>query len=69
MTVIIFLAILGVLVLVHELGHFLAAKAMGVGVEEFGIGFPPRLLGWFKNRHLEIIEKEASSATAHYFFY
>ena len=51
MTVIIFLAILGVLVLVHELGHFLAAKAMGVGVEEFGIGFPPRLLGWFRNRH------------------
>lgn len=32
------------LVLVHELGHFAAAKAFGMYVEEFGIGFPPRLL-------------------------
>ena len=31
------------LVLVHELGHFFAAKAFGMYVEEFGIGFPPRL--------------------------
>ncbi len=31
------------LVLVHELGHFAAAKAFGMYVEEFGIGFPPRL--------------------------
>lgn len=51
MTVVIFLGILGILVLVHELGHFLAARAIGVGVEEFGLGFPPRLVGWFKNRH------------------
>lgn len=35
--------ILGALVFVHELGHFLAAKATGVQVLEFGIGFPPRL--------------------------
>ena len=51
MTVIIFLAILGVLVLVHELGHFLAAKAMGVGVEDWGIGLPRRLCDWIRNRH------------------
>ncbi len=37
--------VLSVLVLVHELGHFIAAKATGVWVEEFGIGFPPRLYG------------------------
>ncbi len=36
--------VLAVLILVHELGHFLAARWMKVKVEEFGIGFPPRLL-------------------------
>lgn len=43
MTVLIFIAILLVLVLTHEFGHFLTAKLFGVKVEEFGIGFPPRL--------------------------
>lgn len=42
-TIIIFILILGILVFVHELGHFIAAKKMGVNVEEFGLGFPPRL--------------------------
>lgn len=42
-TIIVFLIILGVLVLVHELGHFVMAKKMGMDVEEFGIGFPPRV--------------------------
>ncbi len=41
-TLLLFLLILGVLVLVHELGHFIAARATGVRVLEFGIGFPPR---------------------------
>lgn len=41
----VFLLILNGLVFVHELGHFLAARWMGVPVEEFGLGFPPRLLG------------------------
>jgi regulator of sigma E protease len=49
MTVLIFLAVLSVLVVVHELGHFLAARLAKVEVEEFGLGFPPRLVGWFKN--------------------
>jgi len=43
-----FLAIVfvfGLLVVIHELGHFLAAKLMGVRVERFSIGFPPRLFG------------------------
>ena len=43
-TILIGLAVLSVLVLAHELGHFITAKASGVKVEEFGIGFPPRLL-------------------------
>lgn len=42
--IIIFVLILGVLVLVHEIGHFVTARWMGVSVEEFGVGFPPRLL-------------------------
>src|SRR3989344_4518573 len=44
MTFIIFIIILGLLVVVHELGHFLAAKKAGVHVEEFGFGYPPRAL-------------------------
>lgn len=40
---IVFILILGLLVLIHELGHFLMAKKMGVLVEEFGFGMPPRL--------------------------
>ncbi len=38
---------LGFLILVHELGHFLAAQAVGIPIEEFGIGFPPRLVTLF----------------------
>src|SRR5574340_1169762 len=36
--------VLGVMILVHELGHFLAAKLLGVRVEVFSIGFPPHIL-------------------------
>ena len=43
-TIIAFILILGFLVLVHELGHFLVARRFGVGVEEFGLGFPPKLI-------------------------
>lgn len=45
MTIVIFFIVLAVLILVHELGHFLVAKKAGVKVEEFGLGFPPRLWG------------------------
>jgi len=44
-TFIIFIVVLGVLVLVHELGHLIVAKWCGMKVEEFGFGFPPRLWG------------------------
>ncbi|KKP61492.1 MAG: Membrane-associated zinc metalloprotease [Candidatus Roizmanbacteria bacterium GW2011_GWA2_34_18] len=52
MTILIFLLILTILVLVHELGHFIIAKKMGVRVEEFGIGLPPRLFGVKKGETL-----------------
>lgn len=48
-TVIIFILILGVLILVHELGHFITAIKLGIEVEEFAIGFPPRIFSWKKN--------------------
>jgi len=36
--------VLGVIVTVHEIGHFLAARSVGVRVDRFSIGFPPRLI-------------------------
>lgn len=43
------------MILVHELGHFLLAKLAGVRVEEFGFGFPPRLLKlWRGKGYLEL---------------
>ncbi len=43
MTILVFVLAFSVLVLIHELGHFISARALGIPVEEFGIGFPPRL--------------------------
>jgi regulator of sigma E protease len=43
-TILVFIAMLIVIILAHELGHFVTAKIAGVRVDEFGIGFPPRLL-------------------------
>lgn len=45
LTILLFLAILSVLVFVHELGHFWVARKMGMKVDEFGFGFPPRAWG------------------------
>jgi regulator of sigma E protease len=44
-TIILFILVLSLLVFVHELGHFWMARRMGMKVEEFGFGFPPRLFG------------------------
>lgn len=44
-TILLFIFILGLLVFVHEGGHFIAAKRAGAKVEEFGFGFPPRIFG------------------------
>ena len=48
LTLIIFLAVISVLVFVHEAGHFVMAKRAGMKVEEFGFGFPPRI--WSKRK-------------------
>ena len=42
--IIVFISLVGLIIL-HEFGHFVLAKKFGVKVEEFGIGFPPRLFG------------------------
>lgn len=40
-----FIVALGILIFVHELGHFLVAKLFGVGVEKFSLGFGPKVVG------------------------
>lgn len=48
LTIIVFILILGLLIFAHELGHFITAKKAGVRVEEFGFGFPPKILSFKK---------------------
>jgi regulator of sigma E protease len=49
-TVIIFLIVLSVLVVAHEFGHFITARKLGVKVEEFGLGYPPRVFSWISKK-------------------
>lgn len=55
LTVLIFIAVLAVLVLAHEWGHFMMARRAGCKVDEFGFGFPPRLWGWKRGETLYTI--------------
>ena len=50
LTIIALLIVLGVVVFVHELGHFLAARWAGVRVDTFSIGFGPAILKWHDKR-------------------
>lgn len=50
LTVILILIFLGILITVHEFGHFFACRSLKIGVEEFSIGFGPRLLS-FKDKY------------------
>jgi regulator of sigma E protease len=45
-TIVSFVIVIGILILIHELGHFVVARWTGVGVERFSIGFGPVLLRW-----------------------
>lgn len=47
----VFVLILGLLIFVHELGHFAMARKFGVRADEFGFGFPPRVLGWQRDKN------------------
>ena len=53
MSVLIFIVILLVLILVHEFGHFIIAKRAGIRVDEFGVGFPPRIKTLWKKGDTE----------------
>lgn len=48
-----FIALLFPIVVIHELGHFIAAKAFGIRVLEFGIGFPPKAFTWMRRNGTE----------------
>ncbi len=48
--VIVFIVILGTLVFVHEAGHFFVARRNGIACEEFGLGFPPRVAGFYRDK-------------------
>ncbi|MCK5459720.1 RIP metalloprotease RseP, partial [Candidatus Parcubacteria bacterium] len=50
-TLIVFIFILGLLIFVHELGHFFVARKFGVKVDEFGMGLPPRIFGFYKDKN------------------
>lgn len=50
-TILIFFIILGVLVLVHEFGHYITAIRNGIKASEFGFGFPPRIGGFYKDEN------------------
>jgi len=50
MSILIFIFVLSILILVHELGHFIIAKRMGVRVEQFSLGFGPKVFGWKRNK-------------------
>ena len=45
MTILLTIVGIATLIILHELGHFLVAKLFGLRVDEFGIGFPPRIFG------------------------
>ncbi|MDZ7757350.1 RIP metalloprotease RseP [Rhodohalobacter sp.] len=47
-TILIFIAAIFILVTIHELGHFIAAKIFGMRVDKFSIGFPPKIFGFKK---------------------
>src|SRR3989304_8133280 len=49
-SIIVFIIVFSVLILIHEFGHFYAARRSGVKVEEFGIGLPPRMKGLWKDK-------------------
>lgn len=60
LTAVVFIIILGLLIFVHELGHFLVARKNGVTAYEFGFGFPPRIFGiqLLKGEKIEKVSEE-----------
>ena len=57
-----FLPMLLVLVVVHEFGHFATARALGVKVLEFGIGYPPRAFGFYTGKTRVLVDRDTAFA-------
>ena len=51
-TILLFLGVLAFVILTHEWGHFISAKKLGMRVDEFAFGFPPRIFGIKKGETL-----------------
>ena len=51
MTIVVALLVFGVLIFIHELGHFLAARACGVAIREFAVGMGPKLVSWKSKKY------------------
>ena len=51
-----FIVLIGVIVFVHELGHFWAARSVGVGVERFSVGMPPNFVDFTKTKEGLIVD-------------
>jgi regulator of sigma E protease len=75
LTIVIFLLVLSLLVFVHEFGHYYTARKLGVKAEEFGLGFPPRIFGFYRdsyrrwrlvrgNKSIEELKKDEKKAPA-----
>ncbi|MDH3258295.1 MAG: site-2 protease family protein, partial [Deltaproteobacteria bacterium] len=47
--VISFIVVLGILIFVHEFGHFIVARKLGIGVLKFSLGFGPKVFGFEKD--------------------
>src|SRR5574341_1352593 len=54
--VVAFLIVLGPLILLHELGHFIVAKRGGIRALEFGMGYPPRVLRMWRGKGYALID-------------
>ena len=75
-SIIIFVLIIGLLIFLHEFGHYFAAKRNGIGVTEFAIGMGPKLFSWHRKETLfsvrlipsalEISKAESSGCAAMY---
>src|SRR5512135_3804041 len=50
LSLLVFVAVFALVVFIHEFGHFLASRLLGVEVEEFGFGIPPRMLTFWRQR-------------------
>ena len=51
LTILAALVMLGIMIMVHEFGHFISARMTGIAVQQFSIGFGPKLFGWKSKKH------------------